>query len=64
MKDIVSIVKSVLTAGLIVFSISALSQQNLVKPSEHFGFKPGTDKMLFDYESLIEYLKVLEESSP
>lgn len=35
-----------------------------MKPSEHFGFKPGADKMLFEYEALIDYLKKLEKSSP
>ncbi len=33
-------------------------------PEIHFGFKPGTDDMLFDYENLISYLKKLDAASP
>jgi hypothetical protein len=32
---------------------------NLETPEKHFGFKPGTDYMLFDYEELIAYLQKL-----
>ena len=64
MKAHASTFKSVLTAVLVIFSISVFSQTNFMKPSEHFGFKPGADRMLFDYESLTDYLKTLEKSSP
>ena len=64
MKNFSSPVKSFLMALLMVFSLSAFSQKDLVKPRENFGFKPGADRMLFDYESLIDYLKKLEKSSP
>ncbi|MEE4197994.1 MAG: M14 family zinc carboxypeptidase [Bacteroidales bacterium] len=40
-----------------------LNAQTIPSPTDHFGFYPGTDKMLFDYEQLIAYLKKLEESS-
>ena len=33
-------------------------------PEKHFGFKPGADRMLFDYEALIGYLQKLEAASP
>ena len=33
-------------------------------PGKHFGFKPGTDRMLFDYDQLISYLQKLDTSSP
>jgi hypothetical protein len=33
-------------------------------PEKYFGFKPGADRMLFDYEALIAYLKKLEAASP
>jgi len=50
-----------------VTAVPALSQtqktQTIPLPDQHFGFYPGTDKMLFDYESLISYLKKLEEVS-
>jgi len=32
-------------------------------PEKFFGFKPGTDRMLFTYEKMIEYLKVLDSQS-
>jgi len=56
--------KSVLTAVLLFSFLTAFSQKDLARPSEHFGFKPGTDKMLFDYNSLIDYLKKMEKTSP
>ncbi len=34
------------------------------KPEQHFGFKPGTDRELIDYEELIDYLKKLDTASP
>jgi hypothetical protein len=33
-------------------------------PESHFGFTPGEDRMLFNYESLIDYLKKVESVSP
>jgi hypothetical protein len=33
-------------------------------PASHFGFTPGDDRMLFTYEEMIDYLKILEEVSP
>lgn len=32
-------------------------------PESYFGFKPGTDRMLFNYEALIDYLSMLDEAS-
>lgn len=40
--------------SVVLFS-TASAQTKMPTPEEHFGFKPGTDKMLFNYESLIEY---------
>ena len=37
---------------------------DIVTPEEHFGFKPGADRMLFDYNSLVGYLKKLDAQSP
>ena len=34
------------------------------KPSDYFGFKPGADRMLLDYEQLIGYLQKLDAASP
>ncbi len=33
-------------------------------PEEFFGFKPGSDRQLFTYEKLIDYLKELDRDSP
>lgn len=43
---------------------SVLAQaQSLKSPVDHFGFTPGDEGMLFDYEQLIEYLKSADEGS-
>lgn len=49
-----------LLLSIMVVSISA---QNLTKPDDFFGFKPGSDRMLFTYEKLIDYLKTLDSQS-
>lgn len=41
-----------------------IKASSIPTPEEHFGFKPGTDRMLFNYEEMIAYLKKLEEASP
>jgi len=46
---------------LTIFSFGTFGQ-SIPTPESHFGFKPGSDKMLFDYEDLISYLKKLEVS--
>ena len=50
--------------------ISVLIQSNyaqnsnvLLTPKEHFGFEPGSDRMLFNYQKLINYLKILDAKS-
>ena len=54
---------------LIVFSLilnsglSAQSSQEIMTPDKYFGFKPGTDSMLFTYEELISYLEKLDAAS-
>jgi hypothetical protein len=52
----------VLTSGIIGYSQPAKSA--LPSPESHFGFMPGEDRMLFDYEDMIAYLKKLDELSP
>ncbi len=47
---------------LIVFQ-PVYGQKDINRPSEHFGFKPGADRMLFNYEALISYLEHIEEAS-
>lgn len=53
--------------GMILFgfsSIHILASSTLVSPEKYFGFKPGTDRMLFDYTQLIDYMKKLDQASP
>ncbi len=45
-----------------VFKMQA--QTTLPDPETFFGFKPGADRMLFDYEKLIQYFQKLDEASP
>lgn len=54
-----------LIAGILVFNGITKSQETneMAKPEEFFGFIPGTDNMLFNYEKLIDYLKTLDEKS-
>lgn len=49
---------------LILFSFNiSYSQTTIPKPQDHFGFIPGTDGMLFNYEELISYLKKVDNLS-
>ncbi len=49
---------------LLAFSVS-YSQTNMKIPSpkDYYGFQPGTDKMLIDYEQLISYLQEVDKLS-
>jgi len=50
---------------LFLFPILVFSQATTLRsPEDFFGFKPGTDRKLIDYEGLIRYLQLLETSSP
>lgn len=39
-------------------------ETKIISPEKHFGFTPGTDDMLFNYDDLISYLKKLDSVSP
>ncbi len=52
--------KTILLLTLLFFSSA---HSGLKTPSDFFGFQPGADRMLFDYEKLIAYLQLLDESS-
>ena len=47
-----------------VSNLSAQSASDIITPEAFFGFKPGEDGMLFDYEELTGYLKELSQNSP
>ena len=49
--------------ALVLSIIASTEAQNVKTPEEFFGFKPGTDRKLFNYERLVDYLKLLEQSS-
>ena len=48
----------------VVLSPQAQVSGGIEKPETHFGFRPGTDRMLFDYRELISYLQKLDAASP
>lgn len=53
-------------AGFLFFqNLSAqTNSEKILTPKEFFGFEPGTDRMLFNYDPLIEYLQKLADASP
>lgn len=53
----------ILVFNLLVTS-NSYSQTIIPTPESHFGFVPGTDRMLFNYEDLISYLEKLDQVSP
>lgn len=48
---------------VILFQISIFTFPQVQSPKDYFGFEPGTDRMLVDYEQLIGYLQKLDEAS-
>ncbi len=38
-------------------------ETELISPEAYFGFQPGSDRNLFDYQSLVDYLRELEKNS-
>lgn len=53
-------------ALLLSFTIGILLShaQEITTPEQHFGFTPGTDRTLFKYDQLVNYLKKIEAQSP
>jgi hypothetical protein len=49
---------------LTFFNFHLSAQSNAPDPESFFGFKPGSDRMIFDYEKLISYFQKLDEASP
>jgi hypothetical protein len=50
----------ILAAGVTFFWHTSAQ---VISPEQHFGFTPGSDRNLFTYESLINYLKILDSAS-
>ena len=50
-----------------ILNLAAFSQNidnHIQTPQQFFGFQPGTDRSLFNYDQLIEYLQSLDKMSP
>jgi hypothetical protein len=58
MKKLSLILTICLFSGIILSA-----QGGLQKPSDYFGFMPGSDRNLFNYEELIAYLQKLDKAS-
>ena len=54
---------ALLCIAMILFAITNVQAQEIPKPVDFFGFEPGADHMLFNYDPLIEYLQELEKVS-
>ncbi len=50
--------------GILLFAASAAGAPGVAAPQEFFGFEPGSDRQLLDYEQLTGYLAHLAEESP
>ena len=48
----------------IIIPAKVTAQSSIPAPADHFGFVPGSDYMLFNYEQLIDYLMKLDKASP
>jgi len=57
--------KKMLFTLAMIFSMLGMMAQNtsFTKPVDFFGFEPGSDRNLFSYEQLIEYLQKLDGES-
>ena len=56
--------KSLFIAFALFMAFPLLAQNQIEKPADFFGFKPGADRQLFTYEKLIDYFKLLDSQSP
>ena len=55
--------KRFIILSFLIFISVRIFSQNPVTPEKFFGFVPGSDRMLFTYEKLIEYLVTLDGQS-
>jgi len=54
-----------LVATMLVSLLGIMAQSgSITKPADFFGFEPGSDRNLFTYEQLIQYLEQLDGESP
>ncbi len=57
------LITSVLVIFLLLVNIVAQPLTVIQTPQKYFGFNPGTDRMLIDYEQLISYLREVDKNS-
>ena len=66
-------ISSVLAGKLTVFMVFVFfmcynqlhaQSDNIPSPLSYFGFIPGEDRTLFNYEEMIDYLQILDQQSP
>ncbi|HPC82263.1 MAG TPA: M14 family zinc carboxypeptidase [Thermoanaerobaculaceae bacterium] len=57
-------IRSILAGISCVLVASGALAAAAPSPEARFGFPPGADGMLLDYEQIVAYLKLLDESSP
>ena len=50
----------ILALCFVIFNGNA---QDLINPEKYFDFQPGSDGMLFNYQPLIDYLRILDNAS-
>ncbi len=48
----------------VLFPLSSVRAGEVPTPESFFGFVPGSDRNLFDYEQLVAYLQKVDEASP
>ena len=46
-----------------IFTAQSQTKSNLITPKDYFGFQPGSEGNLFNYEQLISYLQTLDQNS-
>ncbi|MCF8224627.1 MAG: hypothetical protein K9J30_01975 [Bacteroidales bacterium] len=63
MKYTASFFQMLAVAVAIIVTSSNTTAQEIQAPSSYFGFEPGSDGNLFNYDELIGYLQLLEEKS-
>lgn len=51
-------------ALLTIWTLAAAAAAAPPSPEDFFGFRPGSDRQLIDYEQLVSYLQTLADSSP
>ena len=50
--------------SIAVLAVVGLASAQVPTPESFFGFRPGADRHLFNYEQLISYLQAVEKNSP